>query len=104
MTDEVMVGAKVLTNDGKALGQVKKVEEKAFQVDAPMAFDYWLLKTIVRTADAEKVDLMIGESDLGSYKMDNPYDHNAFQQKGLDAHDIAHVKSQTLRGGSRPRI
>jgi hypothetical protein len=76
---EIVVGATVATTDGRELGRVKKVEAVAFQVDAPRQLDYWLQTTLAKSATAERVELTISESDLGSYKMDNPHDHNEFQ-------------------------
>ena len=79
VTIEISVGAVVITADGKELGKTKKVETGAFQVDAPRQFDYWLHTHLAKTSTAERVELTITEADLGSYKMDNPHDHNEFQ-------------------------
>jgi hypothetical protein len=78
VADEITIGAWVFTSDGRELGRVKKTETGAFQVDAPLAFDYWLDRTLVKGATEERVDLLIANSDLHGYKMDNPTDQDGF--------------------------
>ncbi len=90
---DIVVGAEVVTADGQTLGKVKTVQESAFQVDAPMQFDYWLEATLVKTADAARLELTFNEADLGGYKMDRPFDHNAFRD------DVpANLKPDAVRG------
>lgn len=80
MADEIVVGAAVVTADGETLGTVKTVQESAFQVDAPRALDYWLESTLVKASTAARLDLAFNHSELGGYKMDKPFDHNAFRE------------------------
>lgn len=80
----IEVGAEVVTSDGTVLGRVKKVEPSAFQVDAARRVDYWLEANVVKSANVERVELLITESDVVSYRMDKPHDLTAFQQEGVD--------------------
>ena len=80
----IETGAEVVTSDGKVLGKVKSVEHTAFHIDAPRQADYWLSVDVAGDVTAERVELLISDSDVVSYKMDGPFDHNAFQQKGID--------------------
>ena len=79
MTIEIAVGSAVFTSDGHQLGHVKKVEQSAFLIDVPKAFDYWLERTLIKEASADRVDLTVPEGELGGHKMDRPYDHNEFK-------------------------
>jgi hypothetical protein len=85
MAAEIVVGAEVVTADGQTLGKVKTVRESAFQVDAPRQLDYWLDANLVKAATAQRVELGFNQSDLGGYKMDNPFDHNAFRDNVPDS-------------------
>lgn len=90
---DIVEGAEVMTADGHKLGNVKTVRESAFQVDAPMQFDYWLEATLVKSADAARLELTLTEAELGAYKMDRPFDHNAFRD------DVpANLKPDAVRG------
>ena len=97
MTREPTLGAAVVTSDGKALGEVKKVEAGAFQVNAPRQLDYWLELTIVGSCEASTVTLTVAEADLGGYKMDRPNDHNAFRDSHAASVDPANVRARTMR-------
>jgi hypothetical protein len=96
-TVDISINAKVVTSDGKELGKVKKIEGPAFQVDAPMALDYWLASNLAGTSTAEKVELLIAESDVAGYKMDNPHDHNEFKANVAENLKPSTVQGQTLR-------
>ena len=90
---DITVGAEVVTADGHKLGTVKTVRESAFEVDAPMQFNYWLEATLVKEALAERLTLNFAEAELAGYKMDRPFDHNAFRD------DIpANLKPDAVRG------
>ncbi|MGE0135247.1 MAG: hypothetical protein AB7L91_12640 [Dehalococcoidia bacterium] len=93
MAREIVVGAEVVTADGQTLGKVKTVQPSAFEVDAPMQFDYWLQSSLVRDASAERLALTFNEADLGGYKMDRPFDHNAFRDEVP-----AELKPDAVRG------
>ena len=80
----IEIGAEVVTSDGTVLGSVKKVESSAFQVDAPRRVDYWLEANVVKSANSARVQLLISDSDVVSYRMDRPHDLTAFQEKGVD--------------------
>ena len=97
MATSILVGATVVTSDGKELGRVKKVDESAFLVDAPRQFDYWLSNEVAASATEERIDLSIGESDLAAYKMDNPHDHNEFRAKAPKSLDPGTVQGKALR-------
>ena len=96
MTKEISLGAAVITADGKQLGTVKKLESSAFQVDAPRQLDYWLEVSLVRAADATKVEITVQEADLAGYKMDRPNDHNAFREGPAANVDPSNVRARTL--------
>jgi hypothetical protein len=101
---KIKVGATVITADNATLGHVAEVREGAFRVDAPRQFDYWLAENIVDEASEPEVKLLIGENDLGAYKMDHPNDTNEFQSgipRGQEATDVAARAS--YEGGSRLR-
>jgi hypothetical protein len=95
---KISIGATVVTVDGLELGQVKKVEESAFLVDAPRQFDYWLQTTLAVAATDERVELTITQADLGAYKMDNPNDHNEFR-----ANVPQNLQPETIRGSTLHR-
>ena len=69
----IEVGAEVVTADGQALGRVKHTSPSAFQVDAPRQQDYWLETTIVKNSSSLRVELLIEQSQIGAYKMDDAY-------------------------------
>ena len=104
MAEEIIVGAKVVTLDGKELGKVKKVEGGSFLIDAPRKLDYWLENTLAKSSSAETLELTIAESDLGGYKMDNPHDHNAFHQALPKNLDPGTVQGQSIARGPRSRL
>ena len=80
----IEVGAEVVTADGKVLGTVKQVQASAFQLDVPRRADYWLETAIVKSASSVRVELLISEAEVVSYRMDAPHDLTAFQQQGTD--------------------
>ncbi|MEO8538763.1 MAG: hypothetical protein ABI577_03415 [bacterium] len=98
MPDQVVVGATVVTNDAKEIGRVKEVGDSAFLVDAPRQFDYWLELTLMKAATADRVELAIAESELSSYKMDRPNDHNGFREDVPNALKPGTVRDGMLRG------
>ncbi len=102
MAAEIIVGAKVLTSDSQELGKVKKLEGAAFLVDAPRKLDFWLQNTIVKSGDAEALQLSVAEGDLGGYKMDNPNDHNAFHESLARDLDPNVVRANTISRGQNP--
>ena len=97
MAEEITVGAKVVTTDGKSLGHVKQVEPSAFLIDAPKQFDYWLENGLVKECTAETLQLTIAESELGGYKMDRPYDHNEFRASTPEKLQPSTVRDAFLR-------
>ena len=66
------VGARVVTRDGAALGEVKQVEADYFKVDAPHAPDYWLSSEFVLTSDPSRVELDFDGEVLADYKLKQP--------------------------------
>ena len=103
MAEEIVIGAEVVTADGKKLGTVKQAEGGAFLVNAPRQLDYWLEADLVGNATAERVELLIKQGDLGPYKMDNPNDHNAFQEKSQQERDIAALRQDSIARAHRTR-
>jgi hypothetical protein len=85
----IEIGAEVVTSDGKVLGRVKETASTAFRVDAPRRVDYWLETTIVGSANSVRVELLVPEADIVSYRMDRPGDLTAFQQEGTDPQVIS---------------
>lgn len=81
---QIQVDVEVVTSDGKVLGRVKRVEGSAFQLNVPRHSDYWLETNIVKSANSQRVELLITEAELTSYRMDRPGDLTAFQQAGED--------------------
>jgi hypothetical protein len=101
---EIAVGATVVTADGKELGKVAEVRDGAFRIDIRRRHDYWLGEDQVGEATAERVTLLVGESDLGGYKMDGPNDSNEFESGIPDELDPENVSARTMyEGGSRLR-
>jgi hypothetical protein len=102
MTTEVEVGARVVTADGHELGKVKSVEPDAFLIDAPHQFDYWLERTIVRSANSSLVELIVAGDEIAAYKMDRPHDHNEFQAGASSSYEPATKRGDVLGHGPRP--
>ena len=84
MTAELTIGSFVVSSNGREIGRVKKVVESAFLVDAPLALDYWLERTLVREANEERVTLAIEHESVGQYKMDRPNDLDGFHEARPD--------------------
>jgi hypothetical protein len=101
---EIVVGAMVVTADGKELGHVAEVREGALRVDVERRRDYWLAETEVLEATPETVTLLVSEGDLSAYKMDKPNDPNEFESGIPDNLDPANVSARAAyEGGSRLR-
>ena len=81
MAREINVGTWVFTADGKELGRVKAVADEEFLVDAPLARDYWLERSLVQSASDARIELVVTNADLAGYKMDRPHDADGFHQK-----------------------
>ncbi|MGE0598279.1 MAG: hypothetical protein AB7J35_00450 [Dehalococcoidia bacterium] len=97
MPEQITLGANVVTSDGKQLGRVKELTEKAFRVDAPRQFDYWLFSSLAGEVTGEQVTLTVTESELGAYKMDNPHDHNEFMAEVPDKMKPGNVRDSVMR-------
>jgi hypothetical protein len=96
MSTEIVIGAAVVTADGRQLGTVKQVEASAFLVNAPRQLDYWLQSTLVKDSTAERLGLTFAETELGGYKMDRPYDHNEFKAAAPDKLMPSNVRDTLL--------
>jgi len=72
--DESMIGAPVVDRDGHQVGTVKEIEESAFKVDAPLAFDYWLHFDGVQSASIDGVVMSVDADRLDEFKLDSPKD------------------------------
>ncbi|MEO8539286.1 MAG: hypothetical protein ABI577_06055 [bacterium] len=95
-TKELAIGTWVFTADGRELGRIKKLEDSAFLVDAPLAFDYWLERSLVAGVTEERVTLRIKNEELPAFKMDRPHDHNGFQEKLPDDVDPINVRDRAM--------
>ncbi len=67
---EFTVGARVESADGQDIGEVKEIVGRFFKVDAPMAPDFWLPMSLVRSAAQETVSLGADREALGGYEVD----------------------------------
>jgi hypothetical protein len=67
---EFIVGTRVRSSDGEDIGQVKEILGRYFKIDAPMAPDYWLPRSVVRSADQSELVLDITREELGGYEVD----------------------------------
>jgi len=72
--DESMIGAPVVDRDGHQIGTVKEIEESAFKVDAPLAFDYWLHFDGVLSASTDGVVMSVDADHLDEFRLDSPED------------------------------
>ncbi|MBX7110231.1 MAG: hypothetical protein K1X87_00050 [Dehalococcoidia bacterium] len=64
------VGARVLTADGQDVGAVKEILGYYFKVDAPMAPDYWLPASLIRSSDQSVITLGADREALGGYEVE----------------------------------
>lgn len=87
---DFIVGTRVCSSDGHELGAVKDMVGAYFKIDAPMAPDYWLPRSVVRSADQSQLILDITREELGGFEVD-PEDIDAERQAEAspDATDIA---------------
>lgn len=67
---EFNVGARVITADGQDVGAVKEILGYYFKVDAPMAPDYWLPASLIRSSDPAAITLGADREALGGYEVD----------------------------------
>ena len=65
----IMVGASVMSSDGKQLGVIKETRVDRFLVDVRWAPDYWLGTETVDTADSELVQLILTKESIGPAKL-----------------------------------
>jgi len=85
--DESMIGAPVVDRDGHQIGTVKEIEESAFKVDAPLAFDYWLHFDGVLSASIDGVVMSVDSDHLDEFKLDSPEDAIPHGMRpGIDDH------------------
>lgn len=71
-TDDIAMGAGVLTRDGSALGSVKEITARSFKVDAPFHKDYWLPRDCITSCDNNSVVLSLAAASISEYQMDAP--------------------------------
>jgi len=84
---EFIVGARVRSSDGHDLGEVKDIVGPYFKVDAPMAPDYWLPRSVVRSAGQSELVLDITQEELGGYEV-APDDVDAEREAEADPSDV----------------
>jgi hypothetical protein len=70
----LQVGLAIHTSDGEQIGRVKRIDGRAFAVDAPRAFDYWLPRSAVAAVQADAILLRFKWQELDFYKMVAPDD------------------------------
>ena len=64
------VGAPIYSRDGRRLGTVKEVRGRCFQVDVPLAFDYWLSSRCVAAVWDDQVRLAVDKRAVSDYLVD----------------------------------
>src|SRR5687767_11622195 len=67
---DFIVGTKVQSSDAQELGTVKEIVGPYFKVAAPMAPDYWLATSSVRSANQELLVLTFTDEQRGGYEVD----------------------------------
>ena len=66
------VGSLVFTSDGDELGRVKEVSGECFNVDAPLAIDYWLSADTVESETNGTILLRISKEELNEERHKEP--------------------------------
>src|SRR5437667_12191945 len=77
MLDTMIVGRRILTQDGEDIGQVKEIEGRFFKIDAPMRTDYWLNESCIESTTGDAVHLNIPGHLVGDYMLSGPHDREA---------------------------
>jgi hypothetical protein len=58
------IGAKVMSRDDIELGTVKEIDADCFQIDAPLAADFWLGASMIERIDGDVVRIGINNLTL----------------------------------------
>lgn len=87
----LVTGTAVVTHDGETLGTVNDVRGAFFKVDAPHRMDFWLTKGVVSDSNAERVQLIIDNDNVGDFHRDEPAPGEQDDALGLlkEMHDEA---------------
>jgi hypothetical protein len=80
MNDRPIIGAKVITADGKPLGKLMEIEGDCYKVDAPLQPDYWLNSKLVAKTSPSEIRLSLLLKDL-NVVVDHSHGHS-----GLHSH------------------
>ena len=75
MDDRPIIGAKVVTADGKPLGKLMEIDGDCFKVDAPLQPDYWLNSKVVARTSPSEIHLSLPLKDL-DLAIDRGHDHS----------------------------
>ena len=81
MNDKPIIGAKVVTADGKPLGKLMEIDGDCYKVDAPLQPDYWLnSKVVAKTSPSEiQISLRLKDLDLA---IDHSHGHTGLHFHG----------------------
>ena len=66
---DLIVGTPIHSADAEEIGTVKEVSGAYFKIDAPMAPDFWLPVSLVRSAHHAAVVLQINKDAIGGYEV-----------------------------------
>lgn len=66
------VGAAIYTSDGEQFAYVKSVRGGYFELDAPLARDFWLSCRYVASADDREVRLSITRDEVDEHRLSAP--------------------------------
>jgi hypothetical protein len=80
MDDRPIIGAKVVTADGKPLGKLMEIDGDCFKVDAPLQPDYWLNSKVVSRTSPSEIQISLNLRDL-DLAVDHSHGHS-----GLHSH------------------
>jgi len=69
-TFDFVVGTPIRSSDGEHLGEVRELLGRYFKVNARMAPDYWLPRSVVQIADQFELILNVTKEELGGYEVD----------------------------------
>jgi len=65
-------GASVISSDGEQFAYVKEVRGGYFELDVPMARDFWLSCAYIESADDRQVRLSITRDDVDEHRLSAP--------------------------------
>ena len=96
----IPLGGKVVTSDGKEFAHVKSVRGSYFELDVPMARDFWLSSAYASELRGSDVVLNITKDEVDAHRLDAPGIEPA--QQGIATGDRVIDEGQAL--GQRERM